>query len=128
MIPLLLTFLAGNPTEPAASELPSSETTPTSPSVAPPSSDSSAPAAPADIVITVDGMVCSFCVQGVERTMRRIDGVADVALSLESKTISLWMKPDGTVEDAFLRDQIKASGFDARDIVREPPTPAEPNN
>ena len=128
MIPLLLTILAGNPTEPAASALPASETTPTSPSVAPPPSDSSAPATPADIVITVDGMVCSFCVQGVERTMRRIDGVADVALSLESKTISLWMKPNGTVEDSLLRDQIKASGFDARDIVREPPTPAEPNN
>ena len=81
-------------------------------------------AGPPQIVITVDGMVCSFCVQGVERTMRKIDAVANVALSLESKTISLWLKPDHHVEDEFLADRIKASGFDASNIERiTPPTP-----
>ena len=121
MLSLMLLF-AGTPT----TADPATDSSHSPPSTSQP--DSPTPQVPADIVITVDGMVCSFCVQGVERTMRRIEGVSEVALSLEAKTISLWMKPGGTVEDAFLRGQIKASGFDARDIVREPPASAEPNN
>jgi len=87
----------------------------------PPAPAAAPPAAQADVVLTVNGMVCSFCVQGVERTMRKIEAVQDVALSLEHKTISLWLKAGQTVEDDFLKERIKASGFDVESIAR--PTP-----
>lgn len=123
MTALLLLLVAGTPAD-TVSETASGQQTQTVPSLPVPTPETT----PADIVINVDGMVCSFCVQGVERTMERIEGVDSVALSLESKTISLWMKTGGHVTDEFLRKQIKASGFDAREIVRAEPQPVPATN
>jgi len=74
----------------------------------------------ASIVVTVDGMVCSFCVQGLERTMLRMEAIEKVVLNLEAKTMSLWTQSGLDVSDETLRSEIKASGFDAREIVRKP--------
>ena len=115
-------LLAGDPTDPSSHTPPMNHAHSTPAPGLPEGPESGVPA---DIVISVDGMVCSFCVQGVERTMRRIDAVADVALSLESKTISLWLKSGQDVEDEFLKKQIKASGFDATAVTRPTP-PTEP--
>jgi len=122
LLPVLLMTLAGTPTGPEHNDS-SMDHAHSSPAPGLPTGPESG--VPADIVISVDGMVCSFCVQGVERTMRRIDAVADVALSLESKTISLWLKSGQDVDDEFLKKQIKASGFDATAVTRPTP-PSEP--
>ena len=86
------------------------------PEPAPPAQETAA----ASIVVTVDGMVCSFCVQGLERTMLRMEAIEKVVLDLEAKTMSLWTQKGLDVSDETLRSEIKASGFDAREIVRAP--------
>jgi len=86
----------------------------------PPSTPPAQASAAANIVVTVDGMVCSFCVQGLERTMLRMEAIEKVALNLEAKTMSLWTQSGQNVSDETLRSEIKASGFDAREIVRKP--------
>jgi len=70
------------------------------------------------VVIHVDGMVCSFCVQGLERGMSKLSGVTRVALSLEDKTIALWMAPNKVLSDEVLEKQIRDSGFDVAKILR----------
>ena len=71
-------------------------------------------------------MVCSFCVQGLERGMRKLDGVTRVLLSLEDKTIALWIAPKQQLTNAVIEQQIRDSGFDVAKIVR-PTDPVDLN-
>ena len=66
LLPVLLMTLAGTPTGPEHNDS-SMDHAHSSPAPSLPTGPESG--VPADIVISVDGMVCSFCVQGVERTM-----------------------------------------------------------
>ena len=45
----------------------------------------------ASIRVKVKGMVCSFCVQGVEKKLLGIDGVKKVTVNLETKTVEMWI-------------------------------------
>lgn len=37
--------------------------------------------------VKVNGMVCSFCAQGIKRNLSQIPGIADVSIDMQSKTI-----------------------------------------
>ena len=97
---------------------------PTEPELNQPPAQEAAKAAAASVVVHVDGMVCSFCVQGLERGMGKLEGVTRVVLSLEHKTISLWIAPNKELTDATIKKQIRDSGFDVAKILRTK-TPSE---
>jgi hypothetical protein len=41
------------------------------------------------IEMTVTGLVCAFCAQGIEKTLRKNPSVADVVVSLEDKLVAV---------------------------------------
>ena len=72
-------------------------------------------------------MVCSFCVQGVEKKLLSIDGVKKVTVNLETKTVEMWLHEDKTVADAQIKEAIESAGYNIATITRPGPnTPKAP--
>ena len=56
------------------------------------------------VTILVKGMVCSFCVQGVEKKLRQLKSVSDVRVDLEAKKVKVWLAKTGTLTDTQINE------------------------
>jgi copper chaperone CopZ len=72
----------------------------------------------ATIEMTVNGLVCGFCAQGIEKTLRKNAATADVVVSLEHRLVAVATKPDADIADDTLRKALKDAGYDVKAIVR----------
>jgi len=78
-----------------------------------------ATAAAADTIeMKVNGLVCAFCAQGIEKTLRKNPSVTDVVVSLEDRLVAVETKPGMDVADQDLRKALTDSGYDVKTIVR----------
>jgi copper chaperone CopZ len=72
----------------------------------------------ATIELTVNGLVCGFCAQGIEKTLRRNAATDDVFVSLENRLVAIATKPDTDIGDDVLRKALKDAGYDVKAIAR----------
>jgi mercuric ion binding protein len=64
------------------------------------------------IKVTVNGMVCAFCAQGIEKRISKMDATKDVFVDLKKKTVAVEAK-DGQVLDAkAISAEIVDAGYD----------------
>lgn len=70
------------------------------------------------IVMTVDGLVCAFCAQGIDKRLRKIEATQDVYVSLEKKMVAISLKKDQDIADETLRQNLTESGYSVRAISR----------
>lgn len=70
------------------------------------------------IEIKVNGLVCAFCAQGIEKTLRKNPVVTDVVVSLENKLVAIEVKPGSDIPDQELRNALTDSGYDVKGITR----------
>jgi copper chaperone CopZ len=70
------------------------------------------------IEMKVYGLVCAFCAQGIEKTLRRNPATDDVVVSLENKLVAVSTKPGADIPDAELRKALTDSGYDVKGIQR----------
>lgn len=75
-------------------------------------------ASPERIDLTINGMVCSFCVQGVERKIRGMPATQNVKIDLSKRVVQVWLRPGMDIQDDQLRKLIRDAGFDVREIKR----------
>lgn len=82
----------------------------------------------ADVVLQVRGMVCSFCVQGVEKKLLAVPAVEKVVVKLKEKSVYLWLHKGKTATDAQLKTAIESAGYNLENVVRKasPPTTDSP--
>ena len=73
---------------------------------------------PAAVTVTVKGMVCSFCVQGVEKKLSQINSVKRVKVDLEAKAVQVWVKPKGQLTDKQIHEAIRSAGYNVASIQR----------
>jgi copper chaperone CopZ len=78
----------------------------------------SATAVAGTIEMKVYGLVCGFCAQGIEKTLRSNAAVSDVLVSLESKLVAIATKPGQDVSDAELTQALTDAGYDVKGISR----------
>ncbi|MBM75001.1 MAG: heavy metal transporter [Proteobacteria bacterium] len=71
-----------------------------------------------DIKVFVKGMVCSFCVQGVEKQFKNQKTVEQVVVDLHDSSVSIWLKEQQTLSDQLITDLIKDSGYNVESIER----------
>ena len=71
-----------------------------------------------DIEVIVKGMVCSFCVQGIEKKFGKEDAVEKVSVALEESKVSIWLKEDKSLSDERLTELIQESGYNVDKIKR----------
>ncbi len=70
----------------------------------------------AQVFIQVKGLACPFCVQGLEKHLKKLDAVAEVHTSLKKGEAVVQLKPGRTVDENELRQAVKAAGFTAGSI------------
>lgn len=70
------------------------------------------------IEMQVYGLVCGFCAQGIEKTLRKNPATEDVVVSLEDKLVAVSTKPGQDIVDAELRRALTDSGYDVKAITR----------
>jgi copper chaperone CopZ len=76
------------------------------------------PAQAATIEMKVFGMVCGFCAQGIEKSLRRNAGVVDVIVSLENQLVAVSTRQGVDIPDDELRKLIDQAGYDLKAITR----------
>lgn len=75
-------------------------------------------AAATTIELTVNGLVCGFCAQGIEKTLRRNSATSDVFVSLENRLVAVATKPSTDIPDDVLRKALQDAGYDVKAIAR----------
>jgi copper chaperone CopZ len=75
-------------------------------------------ASAATIELTVNGLVCGFCAQGIEKTLRRNAATDDVFVSLENRLVAIATKPETDIADEVLRKALNDAGYDVKAIAR----------
>jgi copper chaperone CopZ len=69
-----------------------------------------------DVKIAVDGLSCNLCAAGLDRSLRRVDGVASVRVMLASQVATVKVKPGARVLPAQLRAAVERAGQSLRGI------------
>jgi cation transport ATPase len=60
----------------------------------------------------VNGMVCAFCAQGIEKKMRKLPQTHDVYVNLKQKLVAVELKNGQTLSQDTVKKIIKDAGYD----------------
>lgn len=61
--------------------------------------------------VSVDGMSCPFCAFGVEKRLRRVEGVAAVEVAMEKGTATVTAAEEGSIDVAAIPEAVRKAGF-----------------
>lgn len=73
-------------------------------------------AATQTIKANVNGMVCAFCAQGIEKKMRALAQTKDVYVNLKQRVVAVELKEGQTLSNDTVKDLIKDAGYDVTSI------------
>ena len=68
------------------------------------------------IKTNVNGMVCAFCAQGIEKKMRGLSQTKDVYVNLKQKVVAIELKEGQTISNDTVKSLIKDAGYDVTSI------------
>lgn len=72
----------------------------------------------ATIEMTVNGLVCAFCAQGIEKKLKKFPATAEVVVSLEHRLVAVALKDGTDISDGDLRKAMTDSGYTVKEINR----------
>jgi copper chaperone CopZ len=64
------------------------------------------------VKVTVNGMVCSFCAQGIEKRISKMSATKDVFVDLKKKTVAIEAKEGQTLDAKAISAEIVDAGYD----------------
>jgi copper chaperone CopZ len=64
----------------------------------------------------VNGMVCAFCAQGIEKKLRALPQTKDVYVNLKHKIVAIELKDGQTLAPDTVKDLVKDAGYDVMHI------------
>lgn len=64
------------------------------------------------IKATVNGMVCAFCAQGIEKRISSMPATKAVYVDLKKKTVAIEAKEGQTLDGNAIRAEITDAGYD----------------
>jgi copper chaperone CopZ len=67
--------------------------------------------------VKVDGIVCSFCVIGIQKKLSALDSVLTADFNLETGIITIVLKPNKTIDFDSVRSIIYDSGYNIKIIL-----------
>ena len=71
------------------------------------------------IKATVNGMVCSFCATGIEKTFRAQPEVKSVDVDLENKLVTIQTKAGQKMDDAKIKKLLGNAGYSVVAVARQ---------
>jgi copper chaperone CopZ len=72
----------------------------------------------ATIEMTVNGLVCAFCAQGIEKKLKKLPATAEVVVNLEHHLVAVSLKEGQNITDADLRKALTDAGYTVKSIER----------
>lgn len=79
----------------------------------------------ATLKVDVNGMVCAFCAQGIEKKVRALPQTQDVYVDLKQKTVAIEIKDGQSLDEATVKALIKEAGYDVTGTRLVPETAAQ---
>jgi copper chaperone CopZ len=61
---------------------------------------------------TVNGMVCAFCAQGIEKRLSKMEATKAVFVDLKNKTVAIEAKEGKTLDQKAISAEITDAGYD----------------
>jgi cation transport ATPase len=68
------------------------------------------------IKANVNGMVCAFCAQGIEKKMRALSQTKDVYVNLKQRVVAVEVKDGQTLTNDTVKSLIKNAGYEVTSI------------
>ena len=72
----------------------------------------------ATIEMDVNGLVCAFCAQGIEKKLRAFPATSDVVVSLEERLVAVSTQEGQDIADDELRHALTDAGYTVMKIQR----------
>ncbi len=76
----------------------------------------SAPAQVEKVTIRVDGLACPFCAYGLEKKLKKVEGVGKVEINVKEGVAALQNKKGKSIAVEDLESVVKDAGFTPRDV------------
>ena len=64
------------------------------------------------VKVTVNGMVCAFCAQGIEKRLSKMDATQAVFVDLKNKTVAVEAKDGRALDGKAISAEIVDAGYD----------------
>jgi periplasmic mercuric ion binding protein len=87
-----------------------------------------AQSAPQAVKLTVNGMVCAFCAQGIEARLKKMPETADLYINLKQKVVAVQAKPGQTLAIDKIRAEVTDAGYEVSQVQPLTQTVAELRN
>jgi copper chaperone CopZ len=75
--------------------------------------------------IQVNGMVCAFCAQGIEKRLKALPAVGALYIDLENKLVAVAPKPGQRLDTERVKKEIIQAGYDVHKVEPSLKTVAE---
>ncbi len=72
------------------------------------------------VKVTVNGMVCAFCAQGIEKRLSKLPSTKAVLVDLKQKTVAVEAKEGYKLDNKTISSEITDAGYDV--VKLEPST------
>lgn len=70
----------------------------------------------AAVQIDINGLVCDFCAQALEKVFGKTDAVKDIEVNLDTKIVTIHFKEGQTLDDAVITTLINDAGYSVQEI------------
>ncbi len=77
------------------------------------------------IKVTVNGMVCAFCAQGIEKRLSSMPATQAVFVDLKKKIVAVQARDGQTLDGAAISHEIREAGYDVTKLETVPQSVAE---
>jgi copper ion binding protein len=76
------------------------------------------------VKVRVDGLACPFCAYGLEKKLKRIEGVTGLEIQLDEGLAIVHFDEDARVDEDLLAEKVREAGFTPRGITIAAADPA----
>lgn len=70
------------------------------------------------MTVKINGMVCDFCAQGIEKNLKKNPTVEKVSVSLEAKQVTIVGKEGSKLQESDMRTILEKAGYSVVGIDR----------
>ncbi len=69
-----------------------------------------------EVTVTVEGLACPFCAYGIEKKLKRVEGVSSIDVQMEKGIVIITGKNDRSVNFGQVPEAVKDSGFSLKQM------------
>ena len=77
-------------------------------------------AAGTQYVMRVDGLACPYCAYGIEKKLKKIDGVEKIDVDLEKGLVVVEVSEGVEITEPQMKQLFKDAGFTYRSMTKQP--------